>query len=301
MEEKMLKKGFITITCFCLILSLTGVVQAVNGKVAGKISTVKGEVLIFHKDDTKGIQAKPKDVLYQYDTIQTMKESRVQILMEDDSLINLGENAKIHLKEYLYAPEDNRRSAALDLLSGKGRFIVGKLFAGRDSKFQVNTSTSVIGVRDTHFIVWVVSPELTTVITIDGRIVAKNAEPTLICESTVGKDNSCQIASNKCPTTPTMIPAEEMQRILIDTQITPSPPSGETPSTSKDAGDIAKAGSGEKVEVTTGEVTTPLGTISAQGQGNAPDIRGNSNLTPTDQTGGAPPIAVLPLPPPTPR
>jgi len=293
----MLKKVFVIITCFYLILSLTVVAQAANGKAVGKITALKGEVLIFHKDDAKGIKAKLKDVVYQYDTIQTMKDSRVQILMEDDSLINLGENAKIHLKEYLYAPEENRRSATLDLLSGKGRFIVGKLFAGRDSKFEVNTSTSVIGVRDTHFIVWVVSPELTTVITMDGMVVARNVSETLVCESAVGRNYSCQVTSGKCPSAPALMPAEEMQKILMDIQLSPSPPAGETPATTKDSGDITKAGTEEKVVVPSGEVTTPLDTVSTQGQGNTFDIRGNTNLTVTDQTGGAPPISVLPDPP----
>jgi hypothetical protein len=301
MEVKMTKKNFIIITCFYLVLSLCAIVQASDGKAVGKITAVKGEVLIFHKDSTKGIQAKIKDVVYQFDTIQTMKESRVQMLMEDDSLINLGENARIYLKEYIYIPEEDRRSAALDLLSGKGRFIVGKLYAGRDSKFQVNTSTSVIGVRDTHFIVWVVSPELTTVITIDGTVVAKNVLETLICESAVGKDYSCEIASNKCPTAPTIVPAEEIQKILMDVQLSPSPPAGETPATAKDAAEMSKAGTEEKVGVPSGEVTTPLGIVSAQEKDNTFDIRGNTNLTPQDQTGGVPQGMGLPLPPPTPK
>jgi hypothetical protein len=284
----MLKKGFIIIACLSLVLSLNAISLSANGKAVGKITSVKGEVLIFHKDEAKGIKAKVKDVVYEYDTIQTLQESRVQILMDDDSLINLGENAKISLREYLYAPEENLRSSTLDLLSGKARFIVGKIFTTKDSKFQVNTSTSVIGVRDTNFIVWVVSPELTTVIGIDGTVVAKNVLETLVYESVVGENYSSEIASNKCPTTPVVMPAEEMQKILMDTQITPGSPEGETPAAAKDAEDMAKNAAGEKVEVSTTTTDPNFGGIDADKNRseNQPPPVGNPNQTINDNPSG---------------
>jgi len=298
----MFKKVFIIITCLSLVLSLTVIALASNEKQVGKVISMKGEVLIVHKDEAKGIKVKVSDAVYQYDTIQTLKDSRVQILMEDDSLINLGENAKIYLKEYIYTPEENRRSSTLDLLSGKARFIVGKIFTARDSKFQVNTPTSVIGVRDTYFIVWVVSPELTTVITMDGAVVAKNVSETLVCESVVGKNYSCQITSLKCPTTPTIIPTEEMEKILMDTKLSPTPPEREISATIKDSADISKAGVTEKVEVPPPQAPTAPVTVPEPNK-DLPTEVGNPNQQPSDNpsqgTIGVPPTNEL-IPPPKP-
>lgn len=278
-------------------------VQASNDRVVGRITAIKGEVLIFHKDETRGIQAKIKDLVYQYDTIQTMKDSQVQIIMEDDSLLNLSENAKIHFKEYYYAPEENLRSAVINLVNGKCRFLISKLFTARDSKFQVNTSTSVIGVRDTHFIVWVVSPELTTVITLDGTVIAKNISETLICESAVKANYACEIALNKCPTSPILMPAEEIQKILMDTQLTPTPPSEETPATLKDTEEIGRSGSEEKVGVSgKGDLWGILPTGAWEGISYVDTIPPiPQSVTDNPSSPGYIPKLILPAPPGTPK
>src|SRR5207245_8550360 len=50
---------------------------------------------------------------------------------------------------------NNQRSSVLRMIQGKARALVGKLFAGLGSKFEVHTPTAVAAARGTYFVVWI--------------------------------------------------------------------------------------------------------------------------------------------------
>ena len=79
---------------------------AVNGEPIGSISAIEGEVYLSHKGDTAAFQAIFGDSIYLYDHIQTEKRSRVQILFQDESLLNLAEDTYIQITEHIYSPLD---------------------------------------------------------------------------------------------------------------------------------------------------------------------------------------------------
>ena len=79
----------------------------------------------------------------------------------------------------------------------------------------------------TEFIVWVVSPELTIVITLEGEVVAQNIDPALICSESVTEGYQSEIGKDACPSTPVLTQVDRMEEILRETEFYLQPPTGE--------------------------------------------------------------------------
>ena len=137
-----------------LFLSALSVLSwGAGGEPIGSITAIEGEVYLSHKGDTATLQAMVGDPIYLYNYIQTEIASRVQILFPDESLLNLAENTTMQITEFIYSPEDNRRSTVVKLLMGRVRVVVGRSFAGPGSKYTICTPTKIIGVEKGHYIV----------------------------------------------------------------------------------------------------------------------------------------------------
>ena len=93
------------------------------------------------------------DSVYLKDHIQTEKDSHVQILFDDESLLILSENTMIQITEYICSPEENRRSVVIQVLIGRVRGVVGRYLTGPGSKYIISTPTDTIKVEHGHFVV----------------------------------------------------------------------------------------------------------------------------------------------------
>ena len=129
----------------------------IKGKPIGSITAIEGEVSLSHEGDTVALPAILGDRIYLYDHIQTMKQSRVQILLKDETLLNLTEDAYIQIKEHIYSPEEKRGSLVIRVLRGKVRGIVGRYFRGAGSRVIISTPTDTITVKHGSFAVDVAS------------------------------------------------------------------------------------------------------------------------------------------------
>lgn len=84
------------------------------------------------------------------DKARTLKDSRANIRLADNSVITIGENTTVQMTDFKLTPQS--RIAKLNLLAGKLRIKVGKFF-GKESKFEVTTPTAVLAARGTDFYV----------------------------------------------------------------------------------------------------------------------------------------------------
>jgi hypothetical protein len=73
--------------------------------------------------------------------------------LQDESLLNLAEDTYIQIEEYIYSPEENRRSVVIKLLMGRVRVIVGRYFKGADSRLIISTPTDTIALEHGSFVV----------------------------------------------------------------------------------------------------------------------------------------------------
>jgi hypothetical protein len=123
--------------------------------VVGTVTTVMGKAYVTSAGSQEVILVKKGAETHFLDTYETKSKSRLKILFEDDSIINLGENSKILITEDLYDPGQNQRSRVIDMASGSMRVLVGKGFLSKGSKFEVHTPTAMAAARGTYFTAWV--------------------------------------------------------------------------------------------------------------------------------------------------
>ena len=121
----------------------------------GLFTALRGTVNDTHAGQPRPTAVKVRDDVLLKDLIETQRESRTKALFQDDTLLTLGENSRVEITEHIYDPNRNRRSIVVNLARGKLRTLVGKVFEGAGSKFEVHTPTAVAAARGTYFVVWI--------------------------------------------------------------------------------------------------------------------------------------------------
>src|SRR3989442_93974 len=129
--------------------------EGLKQQAIGFYLTVIGKPTVVHVGQPAAMPVKLRESVYFKDVIETQADSRAKALFEDDSILTVGENSRVEVSEYIYDPANNQRSSVLRMIQGKARALVGKLFAGLGSKFEVHTPTAVAAARGTYFVVWI--------------------------------------------------------------------------------------------------------------------------------------------------
>src|SRR3989442_13198368 len=129
--------------------------QGLKQQAIGFYMAVIGKVTGAHVGQPLAVPVKLREDVYFKDGIETQASSRAKALFQDDSILTVGENSRVEGSEYIYDPANSQRSTVLRMIQGKARALVGKLFAGLGSKFEVHTPTAVAAARGTYFVVWI--------------------------------------------------------------------------------------------------------------------------------------------------
>ncbi len=201
------KKQILVLLAFFLVLPMH--VQA--EQVIGKITRLKGSVLIYRNAATIGLSATVGMDLRQNDTIKTKKKSYVRFQLTDGSIMTLGEKAEITLDSFTYDPKKKKRVAFFKMAFGKLRIFANQMLKYRDNRFQVKTPTAVAGVRGTVFMVWVESPEKTNVVCLDSVVeVSGTSDPDKSVVLT--KNILTSVKKGKLPVQPVVISEEMLKK-----------------------------------------------------------------------------------------
>jgi FecR protein len=126
---------------------------------AGTVVAVKNRAVI--KSDSRAADAKVNEGILLKDTITTLEASKIKLLFIDESVLTLGENSTVVIKDFVHS-KDKRGQSIFNLVDGKMRAVVGK------TNFEVHTPTAVAAARGTLL--------LFKVHIVDGRIAV-----TIIC------------------------------------------------------------------------------------------------------------------------
>lgn len=175
---------------------------AVEARPVGRVVALEGEVDILQAGQEEPEVARLMSYVYLLDQIETMEESKVKILMNDDSVITLSENTHLTIDEFVYSPKKKERRSLFRMLKGKTKFLVGRLLGFR-SRYRVKTPTATVGVRGTLFIVWTTTDAIGRVVTfvlpLEGTLETANvAIPDQVVEVSAGY--TAEIVQNIPPT-----------------------------------------------------------------------------------------------------
>jgi hypothetical protein len=174
-----------------------------EGAPAGAAQIIKGTVLVLRKNSGAAFRLRKDMPVFAGDTLITEKDSRVTVLMQDNSVLSLAAQSKLVIDQAELQPE-GRRDTKLKLLLGRVRAVVSKL-AGKNS-FTIRTPTLLAGVRGTDFAVAVApapdtpSQLLTAVLTGGGQSFVELISPaggasTVLCPLSVASaDESGKIS-----------------------------------------------------------------------------------------------------------
>lgn len=119
----------------------------------GKVIIAVGDVKAMDKNK-KSRSLKRGENLYLGDTVITVKKSRAQIKLTDESVYSLRPKTNMKFDTYFFnkqQPKDN--DSVVDLVTGGFRSVTGLIAKTDPSKYIIKTPVAIIGVRGTSFTV----------------------------------------------------------------------------------------------------------------------------------------------------
>ncbi len=158
---------------------------------AGKVTYFKGKVEVFRNHAWQELILHAK--VFQSDILRTGKKSRLEVRLVDQSIIRLGSKSELKITQNHFVKGKERTFSAT---FARGRFysMVSKLVSG-SSKFEVETSNAVAGVRGTTFRIDANQDRSTLVRVYAGAVAVSNAPVYIKTE----KSGSIDTPSTKKP------------------------------------------------------------------------------------------------------
>ena len=195
------KDFFLVLFLTCLMLS-----QAMAADKIGAIAAVIGKVTI--ERDGEIISVKPGSPVFENDKIMTGGSSRAQVLLMDQTAINVGQKAEIVLDKFVFNSDDDE--VALKVTKGTFKFISGKVATKNPEKVNVETPVATIGVRGTEF-VGQISASDSTIALLDGKILVAND---LSTQFVTNPGFGVTIDTAGVISTPVKIPQAQLEAVL---------------------------------------------------------------------------------------
>jgi hypothetical protein len=178
---------------FMALLALAPAAYAADK--AGDVVYLKGSAVVERQE--KKIKAVLRAPLQETDNVQTRELSRLKILFRNDSILTLGSNTKLVIKQYLYNPQSKRAESLYELADGKLKSVVG------GGPFKVTTPTAFAAARGTVFFIWYDSAANTTWLAVtEGGAEFGNSNPNVPGKRIITAGHMSSISGNEPPTPP---------------------------------------------------------------------------------------------------
>ena len=136
---------FLTLLIIGLLFGLPAQAQ----QPAGQVERQKGTASRIAAGATSDLAQGGR--VYVGDEIRTGTGARLQIRFDDQSSLTLGENARITIDEFVYAPGGDS-SQGLAMVRGVFRFATGQIGKLKQSDIAFKTPVAVVGIRGTVFV-----------------------------------------------------------------------------------------------------------------------------------------------------
>jgi hypothetical protein len=166
-----------------------GQVTALEGKVAvlrqGKFAL---EPLTLHKP------------VFQEDIIETDRTSKVRITLSDATVISLGEQSRLELRQFSQDARQQTRSGRLVMAWGFFRAILKEMTS--PSTVEVITPTAVAAIRGTD-LMGEVTADSSAIVVLEGTVAISNVHPMVRGLATLTPGMGTTVKGDEAPSTPT--------------------------------------------------------------------------------------------------
>ena len=132
-----------------ILLSVLFMTNVAYANIA-KVVALQGEVSIIR--DGKTFFVTRESNIKKQDQIETKKNSKLQLLFKDQTIISIGNNSVFKVNEYLFDEKNKNVKAEFSMFKGIFRTITGKIGKIAPKKFILKTKTASIGIRGTQIV-----------------------------------------------------------------------------------------------------------------------------------------------------
>lgn len=109
--------------------------------------------------------------LFAGDRVRTRPTSRLKLVFQDDSLVDVGPGTELLIESQAFDPATRQYRSTLRLAFGKLRALVSEYYSAPRARYEIETPTAVAGVRGTEFVVvYDQTAEHTDIVGIDGEV-----------------------------------------------------------------------------------------------------------------------------------
>lgn len=156
-----------------LASGISGVLWAAGALAAAMVADLEGDVRV----EVAGAKSRalvPGQRLDPGSLVTTARGARVMLRFDDGQWAALHENTQFRIEDFRYRPSEPAADRAVFvLLRGALRIVSGALGRRNPETFALRTSTMIIGIRGTDFMVAIVNPTYLSVL--QGAVTATNA------------------------------------------------------------------------------------------------------------------------------
>lgn len=85
------------------------------------------------------------------DTIHTLKDARIKLLLIDGTIVTLGQNTALVLNQYDFQPKLDKGELLFEIKKGDFEIKTGKISKQKKRLFRIRTAMAIVGVRGTTF------------------------------------------------------------------------------------------------------------------------------------------------------
>jgi len=150
---------FFVIVVFLFSFSLFSLAEEISR--TATVLALEGSASIKTGPDSDWLSLAEGDIVSEKSVLRTNSNSKVKLLLNGEvetAIVWIKPNSQLFLSTLTENPEETRQNTLLDLAIGEILIKAQKLHA-QDSKFEVKTPTSIVGVRGTTFAVTVQAEE----------------------------------------------------------------------------------------------------------------------------------------------
>ncbi len=116
------------------------------------VAYVQGDAVITPAGSTTSAALTEDRTVAPGDRIDTGRDGSVELTLPDESVVKVGPETRVVIKEAGYVEVTKKSSNILDLVYGKVRAVVAPLL-NTESVFMIETENTTVGVRGTDFVV----------------------------------------------------------------------------------------------------------------------------------------------------
>ena len=115
----------------------------------GSIKAVKGTASIIRNRNP--IEAKTGTMVFRNDSLKTGADGSMSMIFRDDTLLAIGPNSELKVKEFQFSPGEGKLSFVARLLRGTAACITGIIGKLSPDSVRFETPVANIGIRGTKF------------------------------------------------------------------------------------------------------------------------------------------------------